>query len=246
MKIQNGCLVLGLLLAGPLWAASDSMLVGANEKVQGKALDEYANLWWQWASSMPADQSPVRDISGLKCDVNQNGPVWFLAGGYGSSKIRRQCTIPQGHYLFFPVINMINFANKTNSKLSCEQVKANSAMNNDHLRAFEVRVDEQKWVNPVFHRASSNHCFDLLGWPAKTVPTRRVYPSATDGYWVMLKPLPVGAHVIRFKAEYHNPDSAYGLMVQDIEYQIDIVETAKPAPKFDLIRESQRIPEKSI
>jgi hypothetical protein len=225
--------------------AESSPIVNMNEKVFGKSLGEYGNLWWQWASSMPAIESPVRDMTGLKCDVNQTGHVWFLAGGYGSSKISRKCSIPKGNFLFFPVINMLNYPNG-NANLSCESVKSKAAMNNDYLRSFVVNIDQHKIVNPVFHRYSSPDCFDLLGKPPKNPQSPTVYPSATDGYWVMLKPLPLGKHTIKFRAKYHNPEQAYGMMIQDIEYQIDIVESAKPTPQFKPVEEKSRPFDNSI
>ncbi|MFA5984892.1 MAG: hypothetical protein WC782_12820 [Methylococcaceae bacterium] len=209
-----------------------------NEKILGKSLGEYGNQWWQWASSMPALESPVKDKTGLKCNVNQNGQIWFLAGGYGSSKITRTCSIPRDKYLFFPVINML-YIPVGDADLSCKQAKALAALNNDNLRSFVVSIDQHTIVNPAFHRYSSPDCFDLLSRAPKSPQSLRLYPSATDGYWVMLKPLPVGQHTIKFKAEYHNPDEAYGMMVQDIEYQIEIVESIKAPPQLKLINENK-------
>lgn len=225
--------------------AEPNGVVGMKEKVLGKSLPEYANLWWQWASSMPATESPVRDQTGLKCDVNQNGQVWFLAGGYGSSKISRKCSIPKGKYLFFPVINMIHFPNG-GAKISCESAMAASAMNNDNLRSFIVTIDDHKIVNPVFHRYSSPTCFDLLGWPPKNQQSPTLYPSATDGYWVMLQPLAPGKHKLAFSAEYHNPEQDFGMMVQDIEYQIEIIDSNNPSPQFKLIEDQRQTVDKGI
>ena len=55
-----------------------------------------------------------------------------------------------------------------------------------------------------------------------TNKNQSVYPSATDGYWMMLKPLKEGTHKIKFRAEYNDPGHAFGRMVQDIEYDINI------------------------
>lgn len=241
-KIVNPVALLLCLTTCNALADADAV-VGAHVKVLGKSLGEYSNLWWQWATSMPASESPVRDKTGQKCDVNQTGQVWFLAGGYGSSKISRKCSVPQGQYLFFPVINMVNFPSGT-AQTTCQAAKARSALNNDNLRAFVVSIDDNKIVNPAFHRYSSPDCFDMLARATKNPRATSLYPSATDGYWVMLKPLPLGRHNIKFRAEYANPDQAYGLMVQDIEYQIDIVESTKQPPQFKRVEEKHR-PESS-
>ena len=46
------------------------------------------------------------------------------------------------------------------------------------------------------------------------------YPAATDGYWLMLRPLPVGTHTLKFQAQYQRTDEFLGSMAQDVEYQL--------------------------
>ena len=59
----------------------------------------YAQDWWQWAFSMPTDQSPIQDPDGRLCGVNQDGPVWYLAGGFGTARVHRTCSVPAGRFL---------------------------------------------------------------------------------------------------------------------------------------------------
>ena len=94
----------------PAWAETrgfDALVVAPDQTVDGLPLATYANLWWQWAFSMAEAESPVLDEVGTFCSVNQAGPIWFLAGGYGSSRIDRVCEVPAGRHLFFPIINVI-------------------------------------------------------------------------------------------------------------------------------------------
>jgi hypothetical protein len=215
-------IVTSLLFLSIQVMAGPSVIVDKEDKVDGKPLDEYAGIWWQWAYSMPDRDSPIIDKTGEKCDVNQEGPVWFLAGGYGSSKIKRSCVVPSDKYIFFPVINMVHYS-KVPGAMTCRQAQKSAAMNNNYLTSFVVTVDGEKIVNPAFHRYQSPDCFDLLGMVPKELHAPRVYPAAADGYWVMLRPLPSGLHKIAFHAEYNNPGKSYGRMVQDIEYSIDVV-----------------------
>ncbi len=223
MKTIQQIIILSVIIStSSIAAANQDLLVDSNEKVSGLSQHEYVNMWWQWAVSMNAKNSPVRDRIGTKCAVNQEGPVWFLAGGYGSSKISRKCSIPSDKHIFFPVINMIYFPPSTNTDTTCESVKKGAALNNQYLSAFKVKVDDQEFINPVFHRISSQSCFDLAARKEPDARQSEVYPSATDGYWVMLKPLPVGSHTISFRAEYNRLGGAFGKMVQDIEYTIEV------------------------
>ena len=215
----------GLLMyvsAVHLCSAKQNIWTAQDESVSGISQSTYVNMWWQWALSMPQQNSPVWDRSGEKCAVNQAGPVWFLAGGYNDSLIRRKCAIPVGKYIFFPIINMLYYPASAQDKPSCEAVKKNAAMNNNHLISFKVNIDGKVFVNPAFFRQSSEKCFNLYVRVPHSDKYPPVYPSATDGYWMMLKPLAKGKHKIAFRAEYNNHESSDGLMVQDIAYDINV------------------------
>lgn len=226
MKLNNihlHFLILFIYLHPPAQAQS---VLNNEVLVSGVDQTDYVNMWWQWAVSMPNEQSPVRDQTGSFCAVNQIGPVWFLAGGYGSSKITRKCSVPANKYIFFPVINMLYYPQHTPSKMSCETAQQGAAINNNNLSSFSVNIDDEQYVNPVFFRKQSAHCFDLAARKTNNPNRIEVYPSATDGYWVMLKPLAIGHHHIKFHGEYNHPNTAYGTMVQDIEYQLEVVPTS--------------------
>ena len=128
--------------------AKTEIIVDKDKPVAGLQQNEYVNMWWQWAVSMPATESPVKDRAGVKCAVNQTGPVWFLAGGYGSSKIRRKCSIPSDKYIFFPVINMVYYPRNGIAATTCTSVKKGAALNNQYLRTFKVVIDKQEFLNP--------------------------------------------------------------------------------------------------
>jgi len=221
MKLFLG--ILATILYSTILQASalEESMVYSSDYVNDKPVSDYINIWWQWTYTMPKEKSPVRDLSGKYCNVEQHGDVWFLAGGYGSSKIQRSCTIPEGKYIFFPVINMVYWPRQEGS-LTCENAKKSAALNNDELLSIEVNLDSQVAWNPANTRISSEKCFDLLGLIPKDLNPPRVYPAATDGYWVMLKPLSKGDHTLSFKAQYNREDGAYSKMAQDIEYKLTI------------------------
>ncbi len=197
------------------------LIVQPSEVVNGLSLHDYANGWWQWAGSMPPQLSAVRDNTGEHCAQGQSGAVWFLAGGYGSSRIDRTCSIPDGRHLFFPVINMLQeYWPATGA--DCPDAKAEAARQNDSFVYLRVILDGSELEDPQRFRIASEQCFD----PYKLTPPEAGAPrnvvAATDGYWIMLRPLPPGPHRLEFRAFYTNPDEALGDMVQNISYTLDI------------------------
>lgn len=196
-------------------------MLDGREDIEGVPLVEYANIWWQWTVTMPEELSPVRDTTGQHCAVGQTGNVWFLAGGFGTSKIKRTCEIPAGKYIFFPVINMVYYASK-DFPLTCKEVKKYAALNNDELLSIAVELDGISASNPAHTRLASADCFDLMARVPREYNPPKVFPSASDGYWVMLKPLTKGKHSLKFNAQYDRNKGPYAKMAQDIEYDLII------------------------
>jgi hypothetical protein len=203
-------------------ATESSPVQQPNFKLDGHTAADLSADWWEWAMSSPDEINPVRDRSGVHCSTGQQGKVWFLAGGFGSSLIRRSCTIPAGKYIFFPVINMAYWPQEENNGYTCEQAKKNAAVNNDTAIDLFVKVDGQVVENPKKFRARTRKCFDVYGKiPAESKPYK-AFPSASDGYWILLRPLVAGKHTIKFGGQYNSASSAYGRILQDIEYEITV------------------------
>ena len=218
------CLLAALFLAGSasVLARESSPIQPPGFKLDGRTAADFSADWWKWAMSSPDEVNPVRDISGTHCDTGQRGKVWFLAGGFGSSLIRRNCTIPAGKYIFFPVINMVYWPQEENNGYTCKDAIKNAAVNNDTAIDLFVEVDGKVLKNPKRFRARTKNCFDVYERiPAERKPYN-AFPSASDGYWILLNPLKPGTHTIRFGGQYNHTTAAYGRQVQDIEYKINI------------------------
>lgn len=179
------------LAATPVTPAA---LVSPKQVVADKTQGEWSSAWWQWARSFDGEDSPVADKSGEFCHLRQQGPVWFLAGTYGTQRTIRTCTIPRGKYLYFPLINyMVN--SHVPNKYSCSAVteSVRNAMDGIHMLVLEI--DGVRATRLEAHRQVSPDCFDA---GALTGGRIKLFPSAADGYYVMLKPLSPGKHTINF------------------------------------------------
>lgn len=231
--MRKACLliILALAAAGSAYAANPSPVLQPNFKLDGLSAADLSAEWWEWAMSSPDEINPVRDRSGAHCGTGQQGKVWFLAGGFGSSLIRRSCTIPADKYIFFPLINMAYWPMTENDGYTCEMAQENAALNNQTAIDLFVKVDGQAVQNPKQYRARTSKCFDIYARIPEIYKPYKAYPSASDGYWIMLKPLPPGKHTIKFGGQYNKTSSAYGDMLQDIEYEITISDSSSMQSK---------------
>ena len=217
---------LAALLATAAAAEPENPVVAPDEKVDGLTQREHAVRWWQWANLVPPGVRPYQDPTGAQCGLNQSGPVWFLAGTDGTADTRRHCRMPADKHVFLPVINMLAHS-RPGKPLTCQQARAMAAANNDHLGAVEVTIDGQPVQRIERFRQSTPDCFDAFPVAPYLEKTGSWFPAATDGYWLMIRPLPAGIHVITVRARYDNPGGELGDMEQVFEYQLQVEEEAE-------------------
>jgi len=99
-------MIVGLLGAVPVAFAKNPNpgVIPPQAKAHGMTYGEWSAKWWQWAVSLPLDHNPLADTA--DCSTGQLGSVWFLGGSFVSSTEERDCTVPPGKALFFPIINV--------------------------------------------------------------------------------------------------------------------------------------------
>jgi hypothetical protein len=188
-----GRILLGLLLASACHA-DESSLAPPDQQVAGLSQEDWSRNWWQWAGAFEIHSSPIADLTGELCASKQSGPVWFLAGTYGTKRTTRICTVPRGKYLFFPLINYIVMPPGQNS-MSCESAIRNAALMTGAVDKLVLDVDGISYGGLTRHRQATRQCFNM---GARAEPRYDIYPSAANGYYVMLKPLSPGRHTLNF------------------------------------------------
>lgn len=166
------------------------------------------------------------------CTIVQHGPVWFLEGAIrGAENVTRTCSIPEGKALFFPLLNLvdINTADQPVNELRAEIAGCLNAATN-----ISLKVDGQAIASKELLRSRVRSIPFAAVLPADGVPTdpptpAGIYsPAVDDGYYVMLRPLSVGAHTLHFTGT--SPGCDYpptGFHVDpfslDVTYQLTIV-----------------------
>ncbi len=191
---MKSTLIALLLLCSHSTTAAETLLLSPEVSVSGTSQSEWSRKWWQWAASFEHQRSPIADQTGSFCASKQNGDVWFLAGTYGTKRTIRTCTVPTGKYLFFPLINYVVTPSSVGST-DCNSVMSTAARMTDQVSNLLLEVDGVRYGDLERHRQSTRSCFDI-GVLAE--PKIRIYPSAANGYYVMLKPLPPGTHTLNF------------------------------------------------
>jgi len=185
--------------------------VPADGLVADVAQGQWSSRWWQWAASFEG-KAPYQDRDGSRCAMHQDGPVWFLAGTDGSFDAVRSCTIPADRHLFVPLINWTIGDNQDAgvAPLSCAEKQGRAATFADHVYTGLVLLDGRPIGEFTRMRAASATCFS----PRPNGPT-----VATDGYWLMLKPLPPGQHTLAIAAAYRDGPRQ---SMQNIQYTLEV------------------------
>lgn len=186
--------ITSLLLSAIALNAHAETVVSPTQSVAGLSQAEWSQAWWQWAGSFDFKTSPVADRTGEYCHLKQTGPVWFLAGTYGTKRTIRNCRVPQGKYIFFPLINYV-VTPKPGKLISCSATTLEAERLTNDASALILEVDGIRVQNLITHRQATNQCFSM-----STIdePKYQVYPSAANGYYIMLQPLPPGVHTLNF------------------------------------------------
>jgi hypothetical protein len=186
--------------------------------------------WWQLVGSIPTSVNPGLDTTGANCMVGQRPPVWFLVGTFAGGPVTRSCSVPEGSWLFFPVINFVD----VNSPNVCGQDSANQSV--DFLRSqiapavdgvtgLSVHVDGRAVKDVVRVKSlpfaitfpADNIFNSACGGPG-SFPANTYSPAVDDGFYALLGPLSVGKHTLHIQGQL----PAFGLTV-DVTYNLTVV-----------------------
>lgn len=188
--------------------AESDLTVPPTQSIGGQSQAEWSKVWWQWAASFDQSESPIADRTGELCGAKQSGSVWFLAGTYGTRRTVRLCKVPGGKYLFFPLINYV-VTRPIDREVSCKSVMRDAARLTNDASALILEIDGKRIEGLGSYRQPTK-CFNIA---ELSTPKEFVFPSAANGYYVMLKPLEPGTHVINF-------GGALPSMLQAVTYTI--------------------------
>jgi len=179
----------------------------------GKTYGEWSAEHWRWTFSLPVDNHPLFDTA--DCSAGQSGRVWFLGGTFTTTvnpsgvvvgTADRDCRVPVGTALFFPLINTECSTIEGNGTTDAE-LRACATFFQDHAHDLAATIDGVPVEDLDSYRVQSplytfgplpdNNILQLFGLDA---PAGSTSPSVADGVLLMLRPMSQGNHTIHFTA----------------------------------------------
>lgn len=137
--------------------------------------------------------------------MGQSGPVWFLAGTFGTLAERR-CVVPADKAILMSMINTVHWIPLDGSTVAELRSKAKAFV--DHTTELEVIVDgvplqglhNFRFRSPSSFSFTTNGLFELFGLPEGAYDV-----AVSEGFWVMLEPLSVGQHTLKVRGKTSTP-----------------------------------------
>ncbi len=253
-KKQIGLLLIVVVIAGLLAVVAGGDVAYAEKKnppvippnanAYGQSYDEWAADWWQWATDLPADGNhPLIADGAMDCSLGQEGKVWFLGGTFGVSAVaNRECEVPLGKALFFPVVNVLcsplvgDFGPLPLLECPLNPLAVDWPGTDFQVRPVSASIDGVVIENLEDYYTLSEEPFDLGPLPNPNILYNPYHPDwappgaegegATGGYYLLLPPLSKGEHEIAFvgEIEFFDPDGVpFYYFKTDITYDLTVV-----------------------
>jgi hypothetical protein len=192
-------------------------VVPPHSTVAGRTIGEWTAAWWQWAGSFDRDENPIFDRTGEDANLHQSGPVFFAGGSNPRAEqpVERTFEVPGNKYLLIPLINWI-VANGIDDPAFADTREEAIGVTDGTIdpRMLFITIDGRPVRHLERHRETTPDFFTLTvedNFPAVGPPG--TYDDAfADGYWIMLRPLGEGEHVIHFGGttlDYTSPTGAF-------------------------------------
>ena len=208
----------------------------------GSTYGEWSAEWWSWVIGIPAGEcfceNPILDVTGEFGDIDQQGPVFYLAGSFGET-VERTLTIPPGKGLFFPIVNSLwwlpddlPFAEFYVEEIlgldlgDFTDIELIRLVANEHQDFDELEMTLT--IDGVEHSDLERYYTDS---PAFVVPDTAFFDdlggimaednlSVSAGRWIMLTPLSAGEHTIHFTVDAD--DAFFGPFALDVTYNLTV------------------------
>ena len=186
-----------------------------------------AASWWKWALEAPTPTNPFVDTTGANCATGQpKAFLWYLAGTLGGDPVSRDCVVPPGRALFFPMVNLAYFAftsdapetrtvDYVRSQVACETGSVGAVTIDGRPLPPRLAVHERSAIFDVQLPPDN-----VFGAGPDVIPGLLLSPSADQGTYVLLPPLRRGQHTITIHGQVSATCGAYRPI--DVTYHLTV------------------------
>ena len=189
--------------------ARGAVVLPPHARVKGRTVTEGAKEWYRWHFRVPADRSPMLLLE-QDCDVDQDGPVFFVPVYDLDTTFQRTCRVPKNRPVLVPLWVIINdypcpdpsFEPAPGQTLE-DFLRQGAIDFNNGTQDLVVTIDGRR-IDVRRHRHTSGlFTFDgdpsLVGKIPDPCLTGGRQRGVTDGWWLMLQLSP-GEHVVNVRA----------------------------------------------
>ena len=178
---------------------------------------------WQWSVGIPSNIHPFHNYTPDKCTIHQSGPVWFLpAVPEGKGTVTQSCTVPAGKAIAFDI-------ESGECDFGVREIKTDQALvscagkgNLPQYITLQASIDGVPIPNLKQFRVQSNF-FNL------TIPPNNIYEAdpgtykaISSGYFIILKPLSSGEHIVKYADQINNPLERQYNHAKSVTYNLHI------------------------
>jgi hypothetical protein len=210
-------------------AGALSLVFPANSMPYGMTYEQWTTKWWQWFLSIPQDQSPANDPSGIQCAINQNDTdVWFIAGNFGGHT-ERTCTIPAGKGL---VIEPVGWTCNDKQDLRPSTPRDSNTIETELKKCTQDPIKQLKLAVVEFNGERIPNIADYIATSplsSVTFPNNALFNApegqalfVSTGPTVITKPLPPGNYIIHTAAQIIDPINPAYNFANDVTIHINV------------------------
>jgi hypothetical protein len=209
--------------------ASGTEFFGGNI-IGGKPLEEWAKQYWIWWMTVPETipKDPTTNLDSCFMGFDSEGVMIFLVNAYQITYNTR-CTIPSDRHILVPLLVGECDPTVPDPRGKSENIQDKWACAkdaNEVFKAWQVVLDNrilyknsgneivnQNLTQQILVRNSSVFTLNIpdinrYGAPAGS------YPAVVDGYYLVLKPLSVGEHILEYSIVHEIPVPGVGMPQQ--------------------------------
>lgn len=217
-----------LLIVAPTsgFASSGTVIPPGDAQAQtGMTYGEWSVAWWQYVLETPFENNPLFDETGANCNFGQSGPVFFLVSTDGGSAVRNECSVPAGKILFIPLLAVAYLREVGTDRKSEQGLRASIKGFSESTRVLQANIDGEDVDISLDPDTTPLRTLSPAGLFTIIAPENNIlgavpgqsFDTVTDGFYLMVAPLPPGPHTITFggTSRYFSSYVTYNLIVEE-------------------------------